>query len=268
MSLHLTKPLAFFDLETTGTNISTDRIVEIAIVKVMPSQEIIKKTQRINPTIPIPPEASMVHGIYDRDVADAPVFASVAHHLAQFLHQCDLAGFNHLRFDIPLLMKEFHMAGIEFSLHGRRLIDAQKIYHLMEPRTLAAAYKFYCGKELLDAHSAEADALATYEVLKAQIEKYSGKKIYDAKGNEIEPVKNDMDTLHKLTTDSIVDLAGRMIYNENKQEIFNFGKYKGQLVEEVLKKDQSYYDWIMKGDFPIDTKNKLTEIRLRGFNKK
>lgn len=266
--LHLTKPLAFFDLETTGTNIATDRIVEIAVVKVMPNQEVSTKSSRINPTIPIPLESSMIHGIYDKDVAGCPTFAEVAHTFAQFLQGCDLAGFNHIKFDIPLLMEEFNRVSVDFDLNHRRLVDAQKIFHMMEPRTLGAAYKFYCHKDLDGAHNAEKDTMATYEVLKAQILKYEGVKIKDVKGNESEPIKNDMAVLHALSLDKLVDLAGRMVFNEKKEEIFNFGKYKGQKVADVLKKDSNYYDWMMQGDFAIDTKKKLTEIKLRGFNQK
>jgi DNA polymerase-3 subunit epsilon len=266
--LNLTKPLAFFDLETTGTNISNDRIVEIAVVKVMPNQEISTKSSRINPTIPIPLESSMIHGIYDKDVAGCPTFAEVAHSFAQFLQGCDLAGFNHVKFDIPLLMEEFYRAKVDFDLNNRRLVDAQKIFHMMEPRTLSAAYRFYCNKELDGAHNAEKDTMATYEVLKAQVIRYEGVRIKDAKGRESEPVKNDMAALHALSVDHLVDLAGRMVYNEKREEIFNFGKYKGQRVEDILKKDPGYYDWMMNGDFAIDTKKKLTEIKLRGFNNK
>jgi DNA polymerase III subunit epsilon len=266
--LNLTKPLAFFDLETTGTNISTDRIVEIAVVKVMPNQEVSTKSSRINPGMPIPIESSMIHGIYDKDVAGCPTFAEVGHTFAQFLVGCDLAGFNHIKFDIPLLMEEFNRAGVDFDINNRKLVDAQKIFHMMEPRTLGAAYKFYCYKDLEGAHNAEKDTMATYEVLKAQIIKYEGVKIKDAKGKESEPIKNDMAALHALSCANLVDLAGRMAYNENREEVFNFGKYKGQKVEDILKKDVNYYDWIMQGDFPIDTKKKITEIKLRGFNKK
>ena len=266
--LNLTKPLAFFDLETTGTNVSKDRIVEIAVVKVMPNQEISTKSSRINPTIPIPIESSIIHGIYDKDVAGCPTFAEVAHTFAQFLNGCDLAGFNHIKFDIPLLMEEFHRASVDFDINNRRLVDAQKIFHMMEPRTLSAAYKFYCEKELDGAHNAEKDTMATYEVLKAQLIRYEGRKGKDAKGNEVELIKNDMTFLHSLSFDKLVDLAGRMVFNEQKEELFNFGKYKGQKVEDILKKDPAYYDWMMNGDFAIDTKKKLTEIKLRGFNRK
>jgi DNA polymerase III subunit epsilon len=268
MSLNLKKPLAFFDLETTGINITTDRIVELSILKVMPGGETLKKTTRVNPTIPIPIESSLIHGIYDEDVKDMPTFKSLANTLAQFLSGCDLGGFNIIRFDVPVLVEEFLRAGIDFDISNRRLIDAQKIFHMMEPRTLSAAYKFYCSKELEGAHGAEADTLATYEVLKAQIERYKDCVIKDAKGNESIPIKNDMQCLHDLTATQFADLAGRITFNDKGEEIFNFGKYKNVKVAEVFEKDPSYYDWIMKGDFALNTKKKITEIKLRKFNQK
>lgn len=268
MSLKLTKPLAFFDLETTGTNITSDRIVEISIVKVMPNEEIQVKTHRVNPTIPIPIESSLIHGIYDDDVKDKPTFKTLAHSLNTFLTGCDLAGFNILRFDVPVLVEEFLRAGFDFDITNRKLVDVQRIYHLMEPRNLSAAYKFYCNKDLIGAHSAEADTLATFEVLKAQIEKYEGLAIKDSGGNEVVPIKNDISVLHDLTASQFVDLAGRIILNDKGEEIFNFGKYKNMKVTDVLEKDPSYYDWMMKGDFALNTKKKLTEIKLRRFNQK
>jgi DNA polymerase III subunit epsilon len=268
MSLNLKKPLAFFDLETTGINITSDRIVELAIVKVMPGGEILSKTTRVNPTIPIPIESSLIHGIYDEDVKDKPTFKSIAHSLAQFLEGCDLGGFNIIRFDVPVLVEEFLRSGIEFEVLNRKLIDAQRIFHLMEPRNLGAAYKFYCGKELIGAHGAEADTLATFEVLKAQIERYKDTVIKDNSGKEISPIKNDMHVLHELTASQFADLAGRISFNDKGEEIFNFGKYKNQKVSDVLQKDAAYYDWMMKGDFALNTKKKLTEIKLRNFNKK
>ncbi|MFN6946388.1 MAG: exonuclease domain-containing protein [Cytophagaceae bacterium] len=267
MNLNLKKPLAFFDLETTGTNITTDRIVEISIVKVMPNNERIIKTTKVNPTIPIPIESSLIHGIYDEDVKDKPTFKSIAVSLEKFLEGCDLGGFNIYRFDVPVLVEEFLRADINFDICNRRIIDAQRIFHLMEPRTLTAAYKFYCGKELDGAHSAEVDTLATLDVLEAQIKRYENCVIKDAKGIESTPIQNDMDALHKLTASQFADLAGRISFNEEGEEIFNFGKYKSQKVCDVLKKDPSYYDWMMKGDFALNTKRKLTEIKLRNFNK-
>jgi DNA polymerase-3 subunit epsilon len=268
MSLILKKPLVFFDLETTGTNITTDRIVEYAFIKVMPNGELIKKASRVNPTVPIPVESSVIHGIYDEDVKDKPTFKSIAHSLAQFLEGCDLGGFNIIKFDVPILVEEFLRCGFDFDISNRKLIDAQKIFHMMEPRNLTAAYKFYCGKDLEGAHSAEADVFATYEVLKAQIERYQDCSIKDSSGKEIIPIKNDMHALHELTAQQFADLAGRIGFNDKGEEIFNFGKYRNMKVTDILQKDPSYYDWMMKGDFALNTKKKLTEIKLRGFNQK
>jgi DNA polymerase-3 subunit epsilon len=265
--LNLRKPLAFFDLETTGINLLRDRIVEISIAKALPDGSVVVKTKRINPTIPIPLEASVIHGIYDEDVAHEPTFRQVARSLAQFLEGCDLAGFNSNRFDVPMLVEEFLRVDVEFDLRNRRLIDVQRIYHLMEPRTLTAAFQFYCGKKLDGAHSAEADTLATLEVLNAQVKRYDGVVITDARGVESSPVKNDMDALHEITSGKIVDFAQRMAYNAEGTVVFNFGKHTGKPVLEVLRQEPSYYDWIMKGDFTLDTKRKLTELKLRNsFN--
>ncbi|MCU0446657.1 MAG: 3'-5' exonuclease [Microscillaceae bacterium] len=260
--LNLKNPLVFFDLETTGINISQDRIVELSFVKAQLNGELEIKTRKINPEMPIPVESSLIHGIYDEDVKDAPTFKSIAKSLAQFLEGCDLAGFNILRFDVPMLVEEFLRAGVDFQIANRKLIDAQRIFHMMEPRNLTAAYKFYCGKELEDAHSAEADTMATYHVLNAQVERYENVQIKDENGNLINPIKNDMSVLHDLTASKIVDLAGRMTYNHEGVIIFNFGKHKNRPVEEVFKIEPTYYDWMLKGDFPLDTKRKLTEIKL------
>ena len=268
MNLKLRNPIAFFDLETTGLNIATDRIVEICILKIMPNGEKILKTERINPTIPIPIESSLIHGIYDQDVKDKPTFKHIAKTYAQFLEGADLAGFNVIKFDVPMLVEEFLRAGVEFDVEKRKIVDAQRIYHLMEPRNLSAAYKFYCGKELIDAHSAEADTIATFEILDAQVETYKNKVIKDKSGKEITPIQNDMKVLHDLTSSSIVDFAGRMVYNDQGVVVFNFGKYKDRPVLETLKKDPSYYDWMMKGDFPLNTKQKLTEIKLSEWKNK
>ena len=268
MKLNLTKPLVFFDLETTGINITNDRILEISLVKILPGsndKEII--TERINPGIPIPIESSMIHGIYDKDVADKPLFKERASTYAQFLKGCDLAGFNILKFDVPVLLEEFYRADVDFDLSGRRLVDAQKIFHMMEPRTLSAAYKFYCNQDLNNAHSAEADTLATYEVLKAQVIKYENVEHTDKDGKKTVPIKNDVQSLHNLSASNLVDLAGRMVYNDKGDVVFNFGKYKGTLVSDVLKRDPSYYDWMMKGDFSVDTKKRLTQIKLSNFSK-
>lgn len=263
--LHLKNPLVVFDLETTGTNISQDRIVEIAMIKVMPDGTLEEKNRRINPTIPIPAETSMIHGIYDEDVKDEPTFKQVAKSLAQFLEGCDLSGFNVLGFDVPMLVEEFLRANVDFEVDNRKIVDAQKIFHLMEKRNLTAAYKFYCDKDLKNAHSALADTKATYEVLVSQIERYEGQEAFDNLGKPLATISNDMGVLHGLTTSDRVDLAGRMVYKDGV-EVFNFGKHRGKVVTEVLKQEPSFYDWIMKGDFPLDTKRKLTKIKLRSFN--
>lgn len=267
MNLKLKNPLAFFDLETTGISIVHDRVVEISILKVLPNGDEEKRTDMINPGIPIPEETSLIHGIYDDDVKDAPQFKDIAKTLVKFLEGCDLAGFNILRFDVPMLVEEFLRAGISFDVSKRKLIDSQKIFHLMEKRNLSAAYKFYCNKTLENAHSAEADTLATYEILKNQIEIYDNREVEDMKGNKLGIIQNDMDTLHKITLQKMVDLAGRMVYNDKGEEVFNFGKHKGKRVVDILAKEPMYYNWIQKNDFSLDTKRKLTEIKLKQFNK-
>ncbi|GAB4028487.1 exonuclease domain-containing protein [Spirosoma koreense] len=263
--LVLKKPLAFFDLETTGVNVAKDRIIDICIVKAMPNGEVISKTQRVHPGMPIPLESSIIHGIYDEDVKDAPPFKTVARTLAQFMDGCDLAGFNSNRFDIPLLVEEFLRANVDFDIKNRRLVDAQRIFHLMEPRNLSAAYKFYCNKDLIGAHSAEADTMASLEVLDAQVQRYLGMVAKTDAGQDV-IFANDVDMLHSLTANKNIDLAGRMILNEKGEEVFNFGKHKGSPVLDVLQKEPSFYDWILKGEFPLDTKRRLTEIRLRMFS--
>ncbi len=246
--LQLTRPLAVIDLETTGTNVATDRIIEIAIIKVMPDRTVQNKVKRIHPGMPIPPASSAIHGISDDDVKDAPQFKQVANELRQFLDHCDIAGYNSNRFDIPVLVEEFLRAGMTFDVDSRRFIDVQKIFHLMEKRTLSAAYKFYCDKDLMNAHSAEADALATFEILEAQLQRYETQ------------LKGDVDALALFTKEEdYVDFARRIVM-QNGVEMFNFGKYKGRPVREVLKTEPQYYDWMMKADFPLNTKQKLTEI--------
>lgn len=255
MNLKITRPVAFFDLETTGVNVGADRILEISIIKLMPDGSRQIKTKRINPEMAIPPGSSAIHHIFDEDVKDEPVFKSVAHELHNFLENCDLAGYNSNRFDVPLLVDEFLRAGIQFEMKGRRLIDVQNIFHKKEERTLAAAYRFYCKKEIVNAHSAEADALATFEILEAQLDRYAD-------------LKNDVDFLQEFSTmGTNVDLAGRIIMNDKKEEVFNFGKHKGKRVSEVFKMEPSYYDWMMKGEFPLQTKQVITSLRLRDFNK-
>jgi DNA polymerase-3 subunit epsilon len=267
MKLNLRNPICFFDLETTGINITQDRILEIGMIKMMPNGEILRKSNVLNPTIPIPLESSLIHGIYDADVKDKPTFKEVAKEYARFLEGSDLGGFNILKFDIPILVEEFLRNGVEFDFSRKKIIDAQKIFHMMEKRTLSAAYKFYCNKDIQDAHTAEADAEASMEVLIAQVERYIGQDVTDGLGKKIGEIRNDMDALNKITASELVDLAGRMVRNDKGQEVFNFGKHKSKAVVMVLKQEPSYYDWMMNGDFPLDTKRKLTEIKLRDFKK-
>jgi len=251
MKLNLKNPLVFFDLETTGVNINNDRIVEICYLKVYPNGNEEAKTMRINPEMHIPEQSSAVHGIYDEDVADCPTFKEVAKQIARDIEGCDLAGFNSNRFDVPLLAEEFLRAGVDIDMSRRKFIDVQVIYHKLEQRTLSAAYKFYCDKNLEDAHTAEADTRATYEVLKAQLDRYP------------EALQNDMGFLSEYSSFTRnVDFAGRMVYNEQNIPTFNFGKYKGQPVEEVLRKDPGYYSWMLQGDFTLNTKQMLTRIKL------
>lgn len=246
--LKLERPIVFFDLETTGVNLSTDRIVEIALVKVMPDLTRIVKRKLINPEMPIPKTSSDIHGISDDMVKDAPTFKQAGNEIKQFIEGCDLGGYNSNRFDIPLLMEEFLRAGMEVDLSSRKMLDVQHIFYAMEPRTLTAAYKFYCQKDLVNAHSAEADVNATIDVLLAQVEKYQ------SLGNSVDTI------LSTVGEEKIVDYARRFSFDENGVEVFNFGKYKGKSVSQVLKNEPQYYDWMMKGDFPLHTKQKLTEI--------
>lgn len=267
MQLHLKNPIVFFDLETTGTSISQDRIIEIGMVKLTPNNETIRKASLINPGIPIPIESSLIHGIYDKDVEGKPAFKEVAKDYARFLEGADLCGFSILKFDVPMLVEEFLRAGVEFDYRRKRIIDAQKIFHLMEKRTLAAAYKFYVNKELQNSHTAEADAEACMEILAAQVQKYNGETVTDSLGNKVGVITNDMEVLSRLSLSNLVDLAGRMCLNAKGEEIFNFGKHRNKKVTAVLREEPAYYDWIMNGDFSLDTKRKLTEIKLRAFKK-
>ena len=250
MKLKLKRPLVIFDLETTGVNTATDRIVEICMIKVFPEGHEELRTYRINPGMPIPPQATAVHGISDEDVADKPSFKLLAAELNQFLNECDFGGFNSNKFDFPMLVEEFYRAGIDFEVEKRKFIDAQRIFHVKEPRNLTAAYRFYCNRELENAHSAEADTLATWAVLKAQLEKY-------------EDIPHDIEGLHRMSgQNNLADLAGRFITNDKGEVLFNFGKHKGRPVKQVLKEEPGYYNWMMDGDFPMQTKNVLTRIRL------
>lgn len=252
MKLNLKNPIVFFDLETTGVNITNDRIVELCYIKVYPNGNEESKSMRINPEMHIPETSSAIHGIYDEDVRDCPTFKQIAKDLAHTLEGCDLAGFNSNRFDIPVLVEEFLRAGIDIDLSKRKFVDVQNIYHKLERRTLSAAYKFYCGKDLENAHSAMADTQATYEVLKAQLDHYP------------DELQNDVAFLADFSKMSNnVDFAGRMVYDDQGVEIFNFGKYKGRAVKDVLRTDPGYYGWILQGDFARNTKQILTQIRLR-----
>ena len=268
MKLNLKRPLAFFDLETTGVNVASDRIVEISILKAMPDGSEDVKTLRINPGIPIPLESSLIHGIYDEDIRNERTFKQAGEELARFLDDCDLAGYNSNRFDIPVLMEEFLRAGIDFDIENRHFVDVQNIFHQMEQRTLKAAYQFYCGKDIENAHSAEADIKATYEVLKAQIERYQNQNWEDKKGIVSQPVQNNIEALHAFTNlNKPVDFAARMVYNVDGVEVINFGKHKGRPVEDVFQSEPSYYNWMLNGDFPLYTKRCLEKIWNR-FNAK
>jgi DNA polymerase-3 subunit epsilon len=242
--------------------------VEIAILKAMPDGSELVKTMRIHPEMPIPLQSSLIHGIYDEHIVDAPKFSQVAAELAEFIGDADLAGYNSNRFDIPVLLEEFLRAGVDFDMTDRKFVDVQNIFHQMEQRTLRAAYKFYCDKDIINAHSAEADITATYHVLLAQLERYENADFEDKQGNISQPVKNDVDALHTFTNmNKPVDFAGRMVFNENGEEVFNFGKHKNRAVESVFDTEPSYYAWMKQGDFPLYTKKKLEEIWIR-WNKK
>ena len=251
MDLKLKRPLIFFDLETTGVNVTHDRIVEISVVKVNPDNSIVERTRRINPGCHIPEEATAIHHSSDADVADCPTFRQIAHSLQEFMSGCDIAGFNSNRFDVPMLAEEFYRAGIAFDFSKCRFIDVQTIFHKKEQRTLVAAYRFYCDKDLDGAHSANADTMATYEVLKAQLDRYPD-------------LENDVDALSTFSSqNNNVDLMGRLVYDDKGREVINFGKHKGRLAEDVLRTDPGFFAWVKQGDFPQDTKNAFTRIQLR-----
>lgn len=269
MKLKLKRPLAFFDLEATGVNVASDRIVEISILKAMPDGTELIKTLKINPQMPIPLASSLIHGIYDEDVKDAPTFKDVAQEIIDFLGDADLAGYNSNKFDIPMLMEEFLRVKAPFDIDNRHFVDVQNIFHQMEQRTLKAAYKFYCGKDIINAHSAEADIKATYEVLLAQIEKYEGQDWEDRNGKISKPVVNDVEALHQFTNlNKPVDFAGRMVFNDDNIACFNFGKHKGKTVFQVFDEEPSYYAWMMNGDFPLYTKNRLEKLWTAYKNQK
>lgn len=255
MKLELKNPIIFFDLETTGINVAIDRIVELSFLKVEVNGNESSKTIRVNPGIPIPPKTTEIHGITDEDVKDAPQFNEIAKSIAKDFEGCDLAGYNSTKFDIPLLAEEFLRADVDIDLKKRKFVDVQIIFMKNEPRTLTAAYKFYCDKSLENAHSAEADTLATYEILKSQLDYYDN-------------LENNVSSLAEFSShNKNVDFAGRIVYDENDVEVINFGKHKGKPVEEVLASDPGYYSWMMKGDFPLYTKKVMTAIKLRGLKK-
>ncbi len=254
MELNLKKPICFFDLETTGINISKDRIVEISILKIFPNGTQESKTWLVNPEMPIPAETTAVHGIDDAKVANEPTFKQLAVNVNEMIKGCDLAGFNSNRFDIPLLAEELLRAGLDFDMKNTVAVDVQTIYHKMEKRTLSAAYKFYCDKDLDNAHSAEADTLATYEVLKSQLDRYP-------------ELENDTKFLAEFSSrKQFADFAGFIAYDDNGKEVFSFGKHKGKLVEQVMKEEPGYFGWIQNADFPLYTKKVLTAVRLRKLN--
>ncbi len=267
MQLNLKRPLVFFDLETTGINVTRDRIIEAAFIKVNPDGSEEEKHFLLNPKMPIPPESSAVHGIYDKDIHDKPTFEEVAPELLEFLKGCDLGGYNLLKFDIPVLIEEFIREDFEYNIDNIEIVDSQAIFYMMEPRTLSGAYRFYCDKDLKDAHSALADTRATLEVYKGQIEKYEGVKI-EKDGKEIEPVKNDVSHIHNYTANNFPDLAGRLTYTPQGEIALNFGKYKGKPVSWVFDREPGYYDWMMNGDFPTQTKRVITRIKLQKLSNK
>lgn len=264
MKLNLKRPLAVFDLETTGLNITSDRIIEISILKISPNGTEEQRTWRVNPETTIPADSIRFHGITDEDVADKPTFKEIASDITKFLANCDLAGYNALKFDIPLLVEECLRAGIDFDIKNKKLIDIQNIFMKMEPRTLKGAYRFFCQRELDEAHTAAGDTKATYEVLLAMLDKYEEKEYEDNQGNKSKPVVNNVEALHNFSTHhQNADLSGQIVYDVQNREVFNFGKHKGKIVEEVFAIEPPYYDWMMKGQFPLYTKKLITMIKLR-----
>lgn len=275
MLLHLDKPIVFFDLETTGVTVGTDHILEICLHKVCPDGSEQTLVHRVRPvdaagkTVPIPPFTTEIHGITDADVADKPTFAELADELAAFIGDADLAGYNSNRFDVPLLVEEFLRAGHAFDLRCRRLVDVQNIFHKMEQRTLKAAYRFYCGKNLDNAHSADADTLATYEVLKAQLDRYQDAEYIGPDGKVSKPIVNDIEALSRFTANTQwADLVGHIGYDKQHKEVFNFGKHKGKTLESVFTYEPAYYDWMMKADFPLSTKALVSEVWKRMHDQK
>lgn len=267
MKLNLNKPLIIFDIESTGVSVGQDKIIEICLYKVFPDGNTEIKTYRINPERPIPEETTKIHGIKDDDVKDKPTFKQLSGEINAFIGNSDLAGYNSNKFDVPILVEEFLKAGVDFDISNRKFVDVMNIFHKMEPRTLKGAYKFYCGKDLINAHSAEADTTATYEILLAQLKMYDGVEYEDREGNKSTPVINDIKALHDFTRNSKwVDMVGHLVYNDNNQECINFGKHKGRIAAEIFKAEPSYFSWMMNADFPMSTKKIITEIRLRSVS--
>jgi DNA polymerase-3 subunit epsilon len=261
MNLLLSRPIVFFDVETTGLNVGKDKIIELALLKIYPDGSEKEKVWRINPEMPISKEAEAVHGISNADLKDKPVFAEVANEILNFLQNCDLAGFNSNKFDLPLLVEEFLRIGMSFDLRDRKCIDVQNIFHKMEPRNLSAAYRFYCQKELVNAHQALADTRATFEILKGQLDKYDGKQYENAKTGNVCTLENNVKVLSDFSREvRTVDFAGHIVFNEADEEVFNFGKYKGVPVKKVFTIEPPYYDWMMKADFPLYTKEIISKI--------
>ena len=269
MKLKLTRPIVFFDIESTGLSIGSDKIVEICLLKVMPDNTTITKTELINPQMHIPKEVSELHGIYDKDVANKPIFKDLAPSIRDFIKCCDLAGYNLIKFDLPLLVEEFLRAEVDLDLRCVRIVDVQNIFHRMEPRNLRAAYKFYCGEELVNAHTAEADTVATFKILESQLSRYENTAIKDENEQEYIPIKNDIAALAAFSiNDRHVDFAGHIVFDKNDVEVFHFGKHKGVPVEQIFIKEPAYYDWMMKADFPLYTKKVIQNIRMRILNDK
>jgi len=263
----ISKPIVVFDIETTGLDIINDRIVDISLIKVNSNNSTIEKKYRVNPVIPISKESSLIHGIYDKDVSSCKQFKDYAKEIYQFINGCDLGGFNILKFDLPILIEEFMRCNINLSISNTKIIDALRIYHLMEKRNLSAAYKFYCNKNLDNAHDSYADTIATLEIIKKQIEKYENQEVIDNKGNILGTISQNVDSIWSIIKTNLVDISGRIIKNSENKEVFNFGKYKNQIVSEIFKSNPEYYHWIMKSNFSLHTKKKFTEIKLRDINK-
>ena len=264
--MKINKPVVIFDIETTGLDIINDRIIDISLIKINTDKSKIEKSYRVNPEIPISRESSLIHGIKDKDVINLKPFKSYASEIFEFIKGCDLGGFNILKFDLPILIEELIRCDIDLKINNIKIIDALRIYHLMEKRNLSAAYEYYCNKKLENAHNAYADTSATVEIIEKQLEKYENMEVTDNKGNILGKISKDIDSIGSIIENNIVDISGRIIKNSRNIEIFNFGKYKNQSVEKVFNSNPQYYHWIMKSNFPLHTKKKFTEIKLRKVN--